>query len=42
MDVCDPGAEREAAVARERPGLAGCGYVKGDCTGEDEYQEKNA
>lgn len=40
MDVCDPGAEREAAVARESPGLAGSGDVKGNGAGENEEKEK--
>lgn len=42
IDVCDPGAERETAVARKCPGLAGSGNVEGHGAGENMDQEKNA
>lgn len=41
MDVCDPGAEGEAAVPRERPGLTGSRDVKGNGAGENEEKEEN-
>lgn len=42
MYVCDPSAEREAAVARERPDLAGSRDVRGHATGEKEDKKKAA
>lgn len=42
IDVCDPGAERETAVARKCPDLTGSGNVEKHVAGENEDQGKNA